>query len=143
MVRTQDNNLIEKLIKMKHYTTICNSAPSEFLAKIALKHSDEILNRNKKIILENLYIAEDFFNKYNSLFDFYRQMAGPIAFVKINIDEKIEDFCEKLVQDKGVLLLPANIYDYPGNYFRIGFGRKNFRESLSKFEEFLIENNYI
>ncbi|KAF2955371.1 aminotransferase class I/II-fold pyridoxal phosphate-dependent enzyme [Marinitoga sp. 38H-ov] len=140
---TQDNNLIEKLIKMKHYTTICNSATSEFLAKIALKHSDEILNRNKEIILENLSIAEDFFNKYNSLFEFYRQMAGPIAFVKINIDEKIEDFCEKLVQNKGVLLLPANIYDYPGNYFRIGFGRKNFRESLFKFEEFLIENNYV
>ncbi|MCT4621703.1 MAG: aminotransferase class I/II-fold pyridoxal phosphate-dependent enzyme [Marinisporobacter sp.] len=140
---TQDNELIEKLIKMKHYTSICSSGPSEFLAMIALKHSDQILERNLKIIKENLKIAEVFFNRYPNLFEFNGPMAGPVAFIKMNMDMPIDEFCDKLVEEKGVLLLPANIYAFSGNYFRMGFGRENFAESLEKFEEYLVEKKYV
>jgi len=140
---TRDMNLIDKLIKMKHYTSICSSAPSEFLSIVALKHSDEILNRNVKIIEDNLKLAEDFFEKYPTLFEFNRPMAGSVAFIKMNITMAIEEFCDALVSDKGVLLLPSNIYSFKGQYFRMGFGRKNFAESLSKFEEYLIEKQYV
>lgn len=140
---TQDMDLIEKLIKMKHYTTICSSAPSEFLSIIALKHRDEILSRNVKIIKDNLKIAEVFFKKYPDLFKFNRPMAGPIAFIKMNITMPIAEFCDTLVSEKGVLLLPSNVYSFQGPYFRMGFGRKNFAESLAKFEEYLIEKQYV
>jgi hypothetical protein len=33
--------------------------------------------------------------------------------------------------------MPASVYDYPGNHFRVGFGRKNMPEALDKLEEFL------
>lgn len=140
---TKDMDLIEKLIKMKHYTSICSSAPSEFLSTVALKHSDEILNRNLQIIENNLKIAQKFFNKYPDLFLFNKPMAGPVAFIRMNIDMSIEEFCDKLVAEKGVLLLPSDIYSYEGQYFRIGFGRKNFGESLAKFEEYLTEKQYV
>ena len=43
------NKMIKKNIQSyKDYTTICNSAPSEFLAKIALKNRKQILSRNLK-----------------------------------------------------------------------------------------------
>lgn len=142
-VATQDIKIINKMTKMKHYTSICSSAPSEFLATIALKHSKEILDKNLELIKNNLQIADTFFKKYKNLFTYNRPMAGPVGFIKINIDEKINDFCDKLVKEKGVLLLPANIYNFDEQYFRIGFGRKNFKESLMKFEEFLIENKYV
>jgi len=35
--------------------------------------------------------------------------------------------------------MPSRIYDFPGNYFRIGFGRKNMPEALVRFEAFLEE----
>lgn len=139
---THDLKLMEKLIKMKHYTSICSSAPSEYLAIIALKHSDEILERNLNIIKENLKIGEEFFNRYKELFLFNKPMAGPVAFIKMNIDEPIGEFCENLVNEKGVLLLPGDVYSFKGQYFRMGFGRKSFPVSLEKFEEYLIENNY-
>jgi hypothetical protein len=35
-----------------------------------------------------------------------------------------------------VLLLPGDVYDQPGNHFRIGFGRTNLPEALARLEEF-------
>ena len=66
-------------------------------------------------------------------------MAGSVAFIKLNIAMPIAEFCDALVNEKGVLLLPAAIYSSPDQYFRMGLGRKNFAESLAKFEEYLIE----
>jgi len=128
---------------MKHYTSICSSAPSEFLATIALKHGDKILDKNLKLIQNNIKTAKDFFNKYSTLFKFNTPMAGPVGFIKMNIEEPIEEFCDTLVKEKGVLLLPSNIYFFKGNYFRMGFGRNNFALSLEKFEEYLIEKGYV
>jgi len=41
------------------------------------------------------------------------------------------------VKDSGVLLLPGTVYDYPGKYFRMGYGRANFEENLKHFEAYL------
>ena len=142
-VATKDENLLNKMTKMKHYTTICCSAPSEKLSLIALKHSCEILDRNQKIIEDNIEIANSFFEKHNNLFLFNKPMAGPVAFIKMNIKKPIDEFCNDLVEEQGVLLLPANIYKYSGQYFRIGFGRKNFKESLDQFENYLIKKGYV
>jgi aspartate/methionine/tyrosine aminotransferase len=134
---SKDAALLDKLIKFKHYISICNSGPSEFLSIIALTHGDKILKRNIEIIRENLALAETFFNKFDKLFINNPPQCGPIAFHKIKPDIGINGFCEDLVRDSGVLLLPATIYEYPGPYFRMGYGRKNFAESLHKFEEYL------
>ena len=138
---TRDQELNKQLIKMKHYTSICCSGPSEFLSIVALKHSNDILKKNVSIIKSNIKIAEEFFSKYPNLFEFNRPMAGPIAFIKMNISIPIAEFCDTLVEESGVLLLPASIYSYEGQYFRMGFGRVNFVDSLKKFEDYLIEKN--
>ncbi len=46
-----------------------NSAPSEFLSKIALKHSDKLLERSKEIIKSNMALVDAFFEKYSDLFE--------------------------------------------------------------------------
>jgi aspartate/methionine/tyrosine aminotransferase len=122
-VATKDLDILDKLTKMKHYTSICSSAPSEFLATLALEYSDEILNKNLSLIKRNLKIADQFFKKYPTLFKFNAPMAGPVGFIKMNIEEPINEFCHKLVKEKGVLLLPSNIYFYEGQYFRMGFSQ--------------------
>ena len=54
--------------------------------------------------------------------------------------KKIADFCADLVEKKGVMLLPAGQYDFVGNNFRIGFGRKNLPEALEKMIDYIQEN---
>lgn len=134
---SQDQEVNDKLIKMKHYTTICNSGPSEFLATVALKHSDKLLQRNKDIILENMKAADKFFAKHNDLFIVNQPKAGPIAFHRLNIDGPIEEFVIKTIEEVGVLLLGAYVYHIDEPYFRMGYGRKNFKENLEVFDKYL------
>jgi len=134
---TGSKGILDKMRKMKHFTSICNSAPSEFLATTALKHGEKILSKNRKLIEKNLKLSDRFFDKYKYLFCYNRQQAGPIAFHQISIDKPIDDFCNQLVKNSGVLLLPGTVYDYPGKYFRMGYGRADFEESLRHFEAYL------
>ncbi len=136
-VASKDRELLDKMTKFKHYLSICNSCASEYLSVVALKHSEEILERNRGIIRENLRIADGFFARHAGLFANNAPQGGPVAFHRMNIGMPMEDFCERLVRKAGVLLLPANIYDYEGPYFRMGYGRKSFAQNLQKFEEYL------
>ncbi len=136
-IATQNTDLYQKISNLKDYTTICNSAPSEFLAGLALRHREKLLARNLKIITQNLKLLDSFFARQESQFSWIRPKAGSIAFPRL-IGQDVEEFCDELVKIQGVMLLPGTVYDHPGNHFRIGFGRKNMPEALAKLEEFLI-----
>jgi aspartate/methionine/tyrosine aminotransferase len=75
--------------------------------------------------------------KYSDLFSWVRPEGGCVGFINYKGTESIDQFSKRLIQQKGVLLMPASVYDYPSNHFRVGFGRKNMPEALSKLEEFL------
>ena len=130
---------MKKLIQMKDYTTICSSAPSEILAVIALRARDRILDRTHEIILQNLDQAERFFAEHHSFFEWIRPLASPVAFPRLKYPEAIERFCDKLVESKGVMLVPGSLFEFPGNHFRIGLGKKNFPEALGVLGEYALE----
>ncbi len=140
---TRDKALLDKMTRFKHYLSICNSAPSEALSAIAFKHSDKLLKRSLAIIEANLKTADSFFDRHKNMFSYYRPQCGPVAFHRMNIDEPIGDFCEKLVRKAGVLLLPSSVYEYDGPFFRMGYGRKSFAECLEMFEDYLIDQKYV
>jgi aspartate/methionine/tyrosine aminotransferase len=121
---------------LKDYTTICNSAPSEFLAELALHHREKLTARNIEIIRRNLTVLDEFFEKYRSLFIWKAPKAGPIAFPRL-IGEDVKVFCADLVRTARVLLLPGTMYNDRGNHFRIGFGRKNLPDAVMRLDEFI------
>jgi aspartate/methionine/tyrosine aminotransferase len=128
---------IEKFIQFKDYTTICNSATSEILALIGLRAKEYILKRNLEIIRYNLHELDQFFSKYSALFEWYKPQAGPIAFPRLKINKNVSEFCQDLVEKNGVMLLPAEVYDFEANHFRIGFARKNMPEALEQLELYI------
>jgi len=138
-IATKNAEIMEKIAILKEYTTICNSAPSEFLAGVGLRNRAKILERNLSIINKNLPLYDQFFEKYADLFSWYRPNAGPIAFVKMNFTEDDMVFAKRVLEEQKVLLLPSGIYDYPG-YFRVGFGRKGIPTALAQFEEFVVRH---
>lgn len=137
-IATRNVEVYEKMIKMKHYTSICSSSTSELLSIVALKHSDEILEKNINLIGKNLELADAFFAKYPDLFVNNKPSAGPVGFHKMNIKMPIRDFVDQLVDKAGVLLLGSNIYEYQGQYIRMGYGRAGFEESLKHFEDYIL-----
>lgn len=136
-VAMHDNDLLEKMASYKNYLTICNSAPSEILSIIALRAKDKIIARNMSIITRNLNLLDTFFAKYKQIFSWVRPIAGITAFPRFNYSLAINEFAKRCVEAVGVLIIPGSLYDNADNYFRIGFGRENMPEALSKFEYFL------
>ncbi len=140
-IGTQDKELLKKAAAFKDYTTICSSAPSEFLSTLALRHKDKIINRNLSIIKENLSLLDPFFQRHEKTFQWLRPKAGPIAFPCLRQGSGVTDshaFCLDLIEKKGVLLLPGDLYNWDAaGYFRIGFGRRNFAEGLNLLDEYL------
>ena len=135
-IATQNADIYGRMAALKDYTTICNSAPSEFLAELALRHREKLMARNLGIIADNLDLLDPFFARYPDRFAWQRPKAGSIGFPRL-IGADINDFCRDLVENAGVLLLPGTLYEDSGNHFRIGFGRKNFPDALTYLEEFL------
>lgn len=134
---TKNQDLMKKFVQLKDYTTICSSAPSEILAVMALRARDRILDRTRQIIRENLDHADRFFGGHHVFFEWIRPVAGPVAFPRLKYPEKIESFCEQLVENKSVMLVPGSLFDFPGKHFRIGLGKKDFPEALGVFTEYL------
>ena len=135
-IATYNAQVTARMAALKDYTTICSSAPSEYLAELALRHRGQIAGRNLKIILDNLSLLDVFFVAQADRFEWVRPRAGPIAFPRL-IGEEVEQFCHHLVTSAGVLLLPGTMYDHPGNHFRLGFARKNMPQALEQLEQFL------
>ncbi len=138
----RDAGFMQRVSSYKLYTSICNSAPSEVLALIGLRAKEAILGRNRRILLRNLEILDRFFERQRGRLAWVRPQSGTIAFPELLLPVDIDQFNEALVEKAGVLIMPGSIFDYPGNYFRIGFGRLNMPEILDRFEQFLnIEQN--
>jgi aspartate/methionine/tyrosine aminotransferase len=135
-IATHNAPVYTRMASLKDYTTICSSAPSEYLAELALRHRDQIAGRNLQIIHDNLNRLDSFFSARAHLVEWVRPKAGPIAFPRL-ISEDVEQFCHQLVTSSGVLLLPGTMYDHPGNHFRLGFARKNLPQALAQLEQFL------
>lgn len=138
-IATQNAKLLKKIKTFKDYTTICSSGPSEFLATIALRNVNKLIDRNYAIVQTNLAVLRKFITQYSILFEWIEPEAGNIGFVRILFSENVERFCLDLIEMKGVLLLPSTTYNYGTQHFRIGFGRKNFPEALSLLEEYVRE----
>jgi aspartate/methionine/tyrosine aminotransferase len=135
-VATKNRKIYEKMASLKDYTTICSSAPSEFLAELAMRNRTKLAERNLGIIKSNLAHIDDLFARHADRFSWVRPQAGSMAFPRLLLGD-VEEFCDRLVRKAGVLLLPGSMYDDARNHFRLGLGRKNLPQAVEKLEGFL------
>ncbi|AKF84985.1 aspartate aminotransferase [Myxococcus fulvus 124B02] len=133
----RDVDVLRRCMAYKDYTTICNSAPSEVLSLIALRAKERVLARSRALLASNLALLDAFFARHADTFHWVRPRAGSVAFPRLLREEPVAHFTDALVQREGVLLLPGDVYDFPGNHFRLGLGRTSLPEALSRLERFV------
>ena len=145
-IACRDHGVISKMERMKHYLSICNSGPSESLAKIALLNAGRILERNNRLVGSNLVKLKALFDEFEHLFDWYTPDGGCVCYPRYKGADGVESFAQDLVERAGVLLLPAGLYrsdlnPTPGDRFRIGFGRANIDEGIAAMRSYLLRNH--
>ncbi|MGB9432947.1 MAG: aminotransferase class I/II-fold pyridoxal phosphate-dependent enzyme [Candidatus Acidiferrum sp.] len=133
---SRDGAFLKKIVSLKHYTTICSSAPSEFLTALAFRHRQMFITRNRQIVLRNLRLLSAFFTRHTDLFEWTTPNASTIGFARFKPQNDVQAFCEELIQRAGVLLLPGTVYDEP-RHIRFGYGRRNMPEALAELESWL------
>jgi len=143
----KDRATIVRFERYKHFLSICNSAPSEVLARIALRARQKILERNRRVIRDNLAVLDRFFADYKDLFDWREPDGGCVAFIRYKGAEGVEEFTRRLVEESGVLFLPSSIYrselgPVPENCLRVGFGRSHIPKGLLELRNWLEPRNH-
>ena len=127
------------LMNWKYYTSICASAPSEFLAIAAMQIWRELRDRSVAQVEHNLVLAEAFFNRWRDLFTWRPPMSGSTALVGFHVPS-VTTVAETLASEAGVLVQPAVTLGFDDQHMRMGFGRVAFGEALARFETWLSDS---
>lgn len=128
-IACRDRAVVQTVAGLKHYTTICSSAPSEILAIGALRAGDRLLNRSRSIIAGNLARLDEFAASHRDHVRLIRPTAGTTALVAFP-SRDMDSFCRILARERGVLLLPGSVFGLPPEFARIGLGRRRFDAGL-------------
>jgi aspartate/methionine/tyrosine aminotransferase len=136
-VVTRDTDILERMRLLKDYTTICNSAPSEILGLMAVHDRKNIIARQRARIGKNIKILDVFFTKYSDCLCWNRPLGGSICFPRMSITDDTSEFCETLIRETGIMLVPSKIFQFGNHHIRIGFGRENFPEIIERFSIYI------
>ncbi len=138
-IAIREPTLLRKLDEMNGLATPCKPAPSELLATMALRAKDKILTRSHKIIDENLPLMDEFFEDYSDNFRWVHPKGATVGFPEL-IGMNVEKFTEEYAKQEHVMVWPGMVFNYPGNNFRISYGRTWVPEGLRRLRHFADRN---
>lgn len=123
--------------KFRDYTVICGGVLNDALAVHALRNRDKILQRNEEIVKNNLKIVENWL-KTEPRVSWCTPHSVSTSFIKLDIPQDDYSFCEDLLREKGVLLVPGTAFDRP-QHARLGYccNPKILQQGLEKLSEYL------
>ena len=138
--------LVDAFLKNRDYMSLCPAAPSEILALIGLKNKEKLLKRTMEICNSNLKLIDEFVKRNPDIVEWHKPRACTTGFMKIkgwllNLGKGgATGLCDEILSTSGILLLPAKVYEYKDDYVRVGFGRRNFKQVLEAFEDFIVKH---
>ena len=127
-IASRSSELIEACAQARDYTTISVSQLDDQIAAYALSQSciHRLLGRNIKLAQQNLATLDKFVENFRWACEWVKPVAGTTAFIKFSkMGQEIDDvvFCEKLIEETGVMLCPGSRCfgeEFKG-YVRFGF----------------------
>lgn len=132
--------IMDQMKNFKDYLTICSPSTSEIISLIVLRNRDKLIQHNLAKIIQNINLFRSFCSTHRHHFGFTPTKAGSTAFVKIHMEEPSITFSEKLVQQTGIMTLPAEMFEFGSAHLRIGFGRTNMNVPLEILDTYLNKN---
>jgi len=140
---TSRADILDEVAVVKDYNSICASGPSEVLAGVAVRNIVELSRRSLDLVRRNAALVGSLFARKPGFASWIPPEGGSIAFPKLGpeaarrFDGDAHALASRLASEAGVLLLPGSLYGYEKSHFRIGLGRANCPEALSRLEAWL------
>ncbi|NNF99146.1 MAG: aminotransferase class I/II-fold pyridoxal phosphate-dependent enzyme [Desulfobacteraceae bacterium] len=136
---TRNQDVRDRVSRLRDYTTICGSAPGEILSIIALHSRDRILGDQLSRVRKNAGLVASFVSGFDQFLQLSPAMGGSICFPRVLSHTDTTRFCKDLVEETGIMLVPSSLFDYGDRHVRIGFGREDLPQVLDRFGAYLAD----
>ncbi len=134
-IASRNHHLLQRVSEARDYSTMCSSAPGEFLAEVALRHASQLIaprltaaRTNREQLAQVIAQAKAHFQ---GLPAWQCPQASYTAFVQLPFPA--EAFCRHLALERRILLLPGSVFG-PAyeNFIRVGLGgdTQQFQEGM-------------
>lgn len=134
---SRNQPILERVLAMKDYTTICNSAPGEILGIMGIRNTVKIIESQIERLQRNLNVLDEFFDHYDDCFTWSRPSGSSVCFPRMLIERDTSEFCDELINKAGIMLVPSKLFQYGERHIRIGFGRDDLPDVISVFATYL------
>ncbi len=91
----------------------------DYLATMAIENREALLRRNLKIVADNAAVLDEWVQSEPRI-SYVAPKGGTTAFLHYDANIGSVTFCKRLLDEKGVLLLPGSAMDMEG-WLRIGY----------------------
>lgn len=111
---TRDAWLNDRLAHYRDHTLICGGVMGDLVATYVLNHRDAVLDRNRAIVLGNRAIAQEWIDRTPRA-RWVAPQGISTSYVQFDLpqDETDEAFCLRLLEERGVLLVPGSRFELP------------------------------
>lgn len=136
-IATHDRDVIKSCLSHRDYNLVSCGVLDEMLAAVALKHSDVMLKRSRKIVRENLQILDRWVNSEPHV-SYVKPQAGTTALVYYDLNMPSYTFCEEMYQQTGAFVTPGDCFEQPRS-MRIGYayGKEDLIQGLQAVSEYI------
>ena len=136
-IATHDMSVVKSCLSHRDYNLVSCGVFDEMLAAAALKHSDKLLERSRKIVRENLQILDDWVGSEPHV-SYVKPQAGTTALVYYDLDIPSYEFCEEMYKKTGAFVTPGDCFEVPHS-MRIGYayGKQDLIDGLKAISEYI------
>jgi aspartate/methionine/tyrosine aminotransferase len=114
--------LVARCWSMRDYVSLSPGKLNDALAVLALRHRQDIFERNAAIISANLAAANAWVAQHSDTLSWKPPRGGLLALLHYNLDIPSLDLANKLAEEYSVMLAPGSAFGYE-YHLRIGIGQ--------------------
>ena len=135
-IATHDQDAIRAFLSHRDYNLVSCGMFDDAVASVALRHSDKMLARNRKIVRENLAILDQWVQEQPHFY-YVKPQAGTTALVYYDFDVPSYDFCKGAYAETGAFVTPGDCFEQPHSV-RIGYASdtQTLRDGLAALAEY-------
>jgi aspartate/methionine/tyrosine aminotransferase len=114
--------LVSRCWGTRDYVSLSPGKLNDALARLALKHREEVFGRNQGIMAANLATAKAWIAEHSNLVSWIPPRAGLLALLRYRLDIPSYELANRLAEEYSVMLAPGEAFGVEG-HLRIGIGQ--------------------
>lgn len=114
-----NREFIHECMLKRDYTNISCGIIDDYLASLALKNKEKILERNLGIVRKNIAILDEWVSGEPGI-DYVKPRAGTTVFLHYDHSLSSREFCIRLMELNGTMVVPGDCFGRE-NWIRVGY----------------------